>query len=129
MRKILYCTVLVLLSLLLTTGLFCLCYQLPFVPFELWYGFFPVFGLMTAFGYGFTGFPRGGSLYLTAITVVTLLLTAKAIQLPFASHGKTLLPLLITAIMALLGEISGSICRGKLLKRFTGKQSPQKIDR
>ena len=121
MHKIPLCAGLILLSLFLTVGLFCLCYQLPLIPFGLWYGFFPVFGLITAIAYGFTAFPRGGSLYLTSITVAFLLVTAEAAQLPFASHGKTLLPLVITAVTALCGEIVGNYFKGNRLKT-KGKQ-------
>lgn len=116
MLKMLRCCLLISGSFLITAMLFCLLYQLPFIPFGLWYGFLPCFGFLSALNYGFFGLRKGGSIYFAAMAVILLLLTAEKAQLPFTSHLKTALPIIIALPLTICGEVIGNYLNGKLKK-------------
>lgn len=127
MKNLLRLFLLFCLGILFVSTLFCITnHYLPhyMIP-GIWYGYFPVIGIVTGIIHGRFSSAKGSSIFFTAIAICAMIGTSRKLLLPCDSTFHAIPPLIIALIFTLTAESAvRANNRGKRKKEKTESKMP-----
>lgn len=109
MKNLLKLLLLVSLGVLFLSALFCIAnnYLAAYMIPGIWYGYFPVIGIVTGNIYGRFSSVKGGGIFFTTIIIGAIIYLSHKLILPCDSTFHAIPPLVLTLIFTLTAEAMG----------------------